>query len=319
MRKAKYSCLLLLFLLWLMSAGCSYREVLDDYPVSGVRITLEWDGVTNKLPEGVRVIFYPKDAEGRKVDTYLTENSKIVKVPPGHYSVVIYNYDTETVQIRGAESYEKIEAYTGHCTGLGSEAEKMVWEPDPLYVVSIEDLRIENSEEVTQLNLQPRLVVRTYAFNVKAEGMEYVSHVKGVVSGMACSYNLGSRQRMNSSNSILFDLNKTQDGVQGCFSTFGILDEMMPRAGQAINIALAFVKTDNSVQTVKVDITEEVIVAEKESGGEESGDGTPPNIEIPIDDPIKIEKPDDPPLGGGGIGGDVGGWGEEDEVILPVS
>lgn len=40
-------------------------------------------------------------------------------MPPGRYSVVAYNYDTETVQIRGEEAYETIEAFTGYCNGLG--------------------------------------------------------------------------------------------------------------------------------------------------------------------------------------------------------
>ena len=42
-----------------------------------------------------------------------------MKVPPGRYSVVAYNYNTEVVRIRGEESYETIEAYTGYCNGLG--------------------------------------------------------------------------------------------------------------------------------------------------------------------------------------------------------
>lgn len=63
--------------------------------------------------------FYPKSAEGRKIDTYLSVRGGKVKVPPGRYSVVAYNYDTETVQIRGEEAYETIEAFTGYCNGLG--------------------------------------------------------------------------------------------------------------------------------------------------------------------------------------------------------
>ena len=64
----------LLLLLWLMASlsGCSFREMLDDYPVSGVDIKLDWDGVTDQLPEGVRVIFYPKNGDGRKVDKFLS-------------------------------------------------------------------------------------------------------------------------------------------------------------------------------------------------------------------------------------------------------
>ena len=57
--------LLVLLSSLLMLTGCSRRDILDDYPVSGVEISLDWNGVTNKLPEGVRVIFYPKNAEGR--------------------------------------------------------------------------------------------------------------------------------------------------------------------------------------------------------------------------------------------------------------
>mgnify|MGYP000668258678 FL=1 len=54
-------------------------------------------------------------------------------MPPGRYSVVAYNYDTETVQIRGEEAYETIEAFTGYCNGLGiAGTEKMVWGLNPL-------------------------------------------------------------------------------------------------------------------------------------------------------------------------------------------
>ena len=54
-----------------------------------------------------------------------------MKVPPVHYLAVIYNYDTEVMQVKGEDSYETIMACTGNCTGLGdSETENMVWGPD---------------------------------------------------------------------------------------------------------------------------------------------------------------------------------------------
>ena len=65
MQDTRYILLVLLSSL-LMLTGCSRRELLDDYPVSGVDIKLDWNGVTDKLPEGVRVIFYPKS--GRQKD-----------------------------------------------------------------------------------------------------------------------------------------------------------------------------------------------------------------------------------------------------------
>ena len=55
-------------------------------------VKLNWKGVTEQLPEGMRVIFYPKSEEGRKVESYLSVEGGVVKVPPGYYDMVIYNY-----------------------------------------------------------------------------------------------------------------------------------------------------------------------------------------------------------------------------------
>ena len=63
MRCTQYVFLLLLFVLSVLLAGCDFRDILDDYPVSGVKIKFNWKGV-DKLPEGMRVIFYPKSEEG---------------------------------------------------------------------------------------------------------------------------------------------------------------------------------------------------------------------------------------------------------------
>ena len=113
MRCTKCVFLLLLLGLSVLLAGCEFRDILDDYPVSGVQIKLDWKGVTEQLPEGMRVIFYPKSEEGRKVENYLSIEGGVVKVPPGYYDMVIYNYNTESVLIRGDGAYETIEAYTG--------------------------------------------------------------------------------------------------------------------------------------------------------------------------------------------------------------
>ena len=77
MKKTRYVALVLLSSL-LTLVGCSRREILDDYPVTGINIRLDWEGVTGRLPEGVRVIFYPKDAQGRKIDTYLPAKAEIL-------------------------------------------------------------------------------------------------------------------------------------------------------------------------------------------------------------------------------------------------
>lgn len=317
----------------LILTGCSRRDILDDYPVSGVDIELNWEGVAEKLPEGVRVIFYPKNAEGRKMDTYLSARGGKVKVPPGRYSVVAYNYDTETVQIRGEEAYETIEAFTGHCNGLGmAGTEEMVWGPDPLYVVQIDDIKIENSEEELQLRWKPKLVVKTYIFNIKVEGLEHVASIFGSVDGMSGYYCLGKGSGRVSDDPIFFEATGKSGEVTGSFTAFGRPEGSVSRAGGKIKLTLAFVKVDKTVQKAEIDITEIVADAEKGSGGGDEGGGDgdddddgdvvdpPTEIELPLDNLIEVDKPSTDPDhgGGGGFDGDVDDWGKEDEVVLPV-
>lgn len=314
MKDTRYMFLVLLSSL-LMLTGCSRREMLDDYPVSGVEIELDWNGVTDHLPEGVRVIFYPKNGEGKKVDTYLSVRGGSVKVPPGRYSVVAYNYDTETVQIRGDGVYETIEAFTGHCNGLGiAGTEKLVWGPDPLYVLQIDELKIKKSEEALLLNWKPKLVVKTYSFKAKVKGLNYVSSVIGSVEGMAGSYCLGRCCGMIGDAPLFFDANHNAGEISGSFTSFGMLDGTTSRMTIPIKMTLAFVKVDHTIQKVEIDITE--VIANSESGGTDEPNS---EIELPLDDDFEVEKPTNPSPGGdGGIGGDVGDWGEEDEVPLPV-
>ena len=167
MKRARYLFLVLFSSLPVMW-GCSRRTLLDDYPVTGINISLNWEGVTDHLPEGVRVIFYPKDDQGRKIDTYLPVKGGEVKVPPGHYSAVIYNYDTEVVQVKDEGSYETIMACTGNCTGLGiSETENMVWGPDAFYMLSLNDVEVGKENELPMLKVKLKAVVTTYTFAIK--------------------------------------------------------------------------------------------------------------------------------------------------------
>jgi len=54
--------------------------------------------------------------------------------------------------------------------------------------------------------------------------------------------------------------------------------------------------------------------------GDDGKQEPPPEIELPPDDKIEVDKPELPPNpDGGGIGGNVDGWGPEDGVELPVN
>lgn len=314
----------------LMWAGCSRREILDDYPVTGIRISLNWVGATDQLPEGVRVIFYPKDAEGRKIDTYLPVKGGEVKVPPGRYSAVVYNYDTEVVQVTDDGSYETILAYTGHCTGLGaSETEKMVWGPDPLYVAALDDIEIGKEEELPTLEVTLKAVVITYNFQIKAEGLKNVSSIIGSVSGMADCYQLGKKAGVCRFAPIYCETGIGDGVIKGTFTCFGTPTITQARADVNQFLDLIIVRVDGSKQEAKVEITEAVKVPEgggggNEGGGEEGEEPTPSvpeiDIELPEDEKIVVDDVEVPPdEGGGGFGGDVSDWDDETNVELPVN
>lgn len=328
MKETRYLLLVLLSSL-LMWAGCSRRNVLDDYPVTGINIRLNWDKIDAPLPEGVRVIFYPKDDQGKKRDTYLPAKGGEVKVPPGHYSVVIYNYDTEVVQVKEEGDRETIIACTGHCTGLGaSETEEMVWGPDAFYVASLDEVKIGQEEELPTLEVTPKPVVITYHFEIKAEGLKNVTSIIGSVSGMAECYHLGKSCGICRLTPIYSETRVGDGVIKGTFTCFGPPKLVEARADISQFLNLIIVRVDGSKQTAEVEITEEVKLPEDEGGGsgegDEGGDEEPqgPTLEIEFelseDEKIVVDDVKVPPSGGSGIGGDVSDWDDETNVELPV-
>ncbi len=299
----------------MMFAGCEFRDVLDNYPVSGVEIKLNWIGVTDKLPETMRVIFYPKDEGGHRIESYLPPAGGEVKVPPGRYAMVIYNFNTESVLIRRDESYETIEAYTGRYTGLAT-TEEMVWSPDALYVVALDDVDIKKSDEVFLMEYKPEAVVRNYSFDIKIVGASNLSGVVCSVSGLNGCYRLGKRTCVSSEMPVNSEV-VIKDGVLwGHFSQFK-QSEVKSRSVIPFMLTLKLIKTDNTVQEVKVDITE--VLTPPSGGGSVEEPKEEIHIEVPVPGgEIEVEKPAPTPGGDGGIGGDVGDWGDEDNVELPV-
>ena len=333
MRNARFILLVLLSSLLVLN-GCSRRDILDDYPVSGVEISLDWDGVTDKLPEGIRVIFYPIDGEGKKVDRYLSIRGGEMKVPPGRYSVVAYNYNTESVRFRRDESYETIEAYAEHCNEVGIPGiENMVQSPDSLYVLNIDELKIKKSEEVLHLDWKLESVVKKFSFVLEVKGLEYVTSIIGCVNGLSDCYRIGKGYGASSSQPIYFEVKKEVNKVVGYFTAFKPAKEMSvpTRISGSGNVAsrgignvqliLKFIRTDNTVQEAAIEVTEIIETLQDTGTGEDGKLEPPPEIELPPDDKIEVEKPETPPNpdGGGGFEGGVDDWSNGGNVELPVS
>ena len=62
-----------------------------------------------------------------------------------------------------------------------------------------------------------------------------------------------------------------------------------------ITLVLQFIKTDNTVQEETIDVTEIIDTLEDVGVKEEGKPTPPPEIELPPDDKIEVEKPETPP------------------------
>ena len=297
-------CIFILVSIQLILVGCTRRDLLDRKPAVTVQVRFDWEGGTqaDPLPEGMRVIFYAKDAEGRNTEVFLPVNGGEVKVSPGSYSVVAYNYDTETVLVHEEAFYTTIEAYTNPCR-LGIEGtEGMVWGPDRFYTVSIDDFEVEDVNRPLPLDLTPRLAVDTYYFNLKTKRLENIASAFGSVEGVADRYLIGENCGQRSGNSIYFDVSKGDGVIKGSFTAFGMGAQAASRAGTKVVLKLMLTKVDRTVQEVEVDITQSVSM---------------PEIQLPAGDAIEVEEVEVLP-DNGGFGGEVGQWEDETEVTLPL-
>ena len=100
-----------------------------------------------------------------------------------------------------------------------------------------------------------------------------------------------------------------------------MLGEPISREASSVKLILSFVRTDNTIQERTIDVTEIIGALEKDEKEEEGKQDPPPEIELPPGDKIEVETPETPPNpdGGGGMNGNVDGWGPEDNVELPVN
>ena len=117
-------------------------------------------------------------------------------------------------------------------------------------------------------------------------------------------------------NPIYFEVKKGDNRVTAFFTAFkqvkgndnadanvNIRERETSSEKSAIILILKFIKTDNTVQEATIDVTEIIGTLENAVTGEDGKPTPPPEIELPPDDKIEVDKPETPPNpdGGGGM------------------
>lgn len=252
---------------------------------------------------------FGEDERGYYIDGYIA-------AAEGSYNLMIYNFGSGRTKIRNEYNFYDMQAYTSPIAESYYQYFPMMQEeidkkairycPDHLFVVTSEPIKIENNLTVDTLYtadgdyFEAESVVKSYYLQVRINGFEYVTSAVSLLSGMAGSTTLSTRE-MNESDvvSVFFDMDyaevsRIKSGssktaiLYTTFNTFGKL----PNKESIYTMNFEFTRTDGTSQLEVIDITsmfdeplvknEQWILIEKEieiTPAEGSTGGLKPGVE----------------------------------------
>lgn len=242
--------------------SCEHKDLCYHHPhTKTLRVEFDWRDAPDADPEGMSVFFYPVDGEDapmRRLD-FSGKTGGEIEIQEGRYMVLCYNNDTESVLLRGTDSFYTHEGYTREGNifesiyGSGAdyapqakeaENERVVICPDMMWGCTALDVEIsetgvsylcfpESEKEDLGgrpavstgevITLYPHEMVCTYTYEVRnVKNLKYAMQMCGSLSGMAPSLMLGDESLGTECVTIPFE--SVSDGVStitGRFHTFG--------------------------------------------------------------------------------------------------
>ena len=284
-----------------------------------VKVDIEVDTVI-PTPEYMKVNFYSVDNEGLNYTEFVGPQGGEINTPPGTYVMLIYNFGTEYIQIRGEGNLNTIEAFTSDITATkgatlrgfspanraGETAEPdepqgpVIYAPDHLLVtretVIIPDLASESRTVTVYATVND--VVESYAFEVPhVQGAEYIQSVEAFVTNQSRSNFFGRPEVSKEPATIWFPVgvDREKGYLFTVFNTFGKL----PGESRCF-LHLLITNTEGQEIHVTTDITDQF-------------DHPDPDHDhtIVIDQEIVVPPPGD----GGGIDPSVDPWTEENTDV----
>ncbi|MGM9788483.1 MAG: DUF5119 domain-containing protein [Candidatus Cryptobacteroides sp.] len=327
-----------LWLLLLLLSACQFRPLEEMEFKTDIQVDVDINAVLNvtcdiyneliPVPsiesEVFRVLFFDTEKDRLLGDSFIydvytdpiTGNKGIkgnVSIMPGDYRMLIYTFGTESTLISNYDSWEKSQAYTSSLSenelralslkALGDEP--VNYQPDHLLVASSELESIPYHSGVYTITAEARSVVESYYLQVKVQGLQYVSSARAVLSSMAPSAQLNSRQaNCDTPVSLYIDLLKSQDKgedvVCNVFNTFG----RIPDSENELKVTFDIKTVDGRTLTREYEISD---LFESELCKQHHW--------LLIDDVIEVPKPPDSGGSGGGFEPTVGDWEEERHEI----
>lgn len=288
----------------LLLGGCRHRQLVDMGNTHYVRVYVDEDilNVTKgfyderlerpffQLPHIMRVMLCNPHSGQVVAERYLQNCDRdehgyyldgYVVAPPGDYDVMIYNFGTETTQLRDDGYYNRIEAYTNPVSdqmlarlpqaGDRYSDRDILYDPDHLFVRSQESVHLAPTSHIDTLRdacgdyFRARTVVKSYFLQVKIRGVEWLRSASGLVSGLAPAVRLCDRKLDGELPSMVcFEMQAGHRGqalraeeegeravLYTTFNTFGKL----PEVESEIRITFELLRIDGKSMVVTLDLT----------------------------------------------------------------
>lgn len=328
-----------LICLLVLCCACKRNELCYDHPHGNLRVGVSWDllpaPLQEQLPETVCIALYPDPATtGLSTYTYYRKSlGGAITVADGTYDCLVFNADTELIQLRGMDKLETAEAYLAERTrepyaSRGGSDDKHIYyaaqsqansatreqplirEPDRIFATSLGKVQvaIAQTQREQVIEVHPENRVLAIRLSVPVSGLDDARSCRASLSGAARSISLGRGVRGEQTGTLIFDMAKQDDGhIAQTISSFGLnrSPEGTPADACIQHILqLEFRMRDNTVAVYEFDL-----------GGQIDFDNQGPQIEIPVsvDRPVELPQVEEP---GSGFDATIDGWGPVVDIIL---
>jgi len=268
---------------------------------------LEEDAI--EVPEHFKACFYSWGNGLLSNTHYVGSTGGDVTVSSGTYTLLVYTFGTEYVQIRGESSLETIEAFTSDITASKMKSyrrfstkaleDPIIYTPDHLLVAKEEVTVPEffKGNQRVMLQAEASTIVQTFVFEMtQLTGLEYVESAEAFVTNQSRSYFIGKGEASDESCTVWFpvEVNREEGTLTAVFNTFGV------RTGEDSKTYVHFIMRDTGgdEHNYSMDITEKVVA---------------PRHVIEIEEEIDIPQPQ----GSSGFSPEVNPW-DEEHMVVPI-
>lgn len=305
---------LTLALLLLLLTGCR-KDICYDHDQHSygyrleVRVTIETstDGQQSAEMEGIAAVFYDGQLAYSR-ETHQPGNGGRLTTGDDTRAILFYNDDTEYILFNGMASLTEASATSTDCIRPSFAAlhdgERTVNPPDMLYACCVTDFQPERVEGYKPLTVTMRPLVYTYIVRYDIEsGARYVAEARGALAGMAGSVFLADGHTSDTSVTILYDCELTDQGAEARVNAFGIPSYPDGDPTRRYDLALELLLKNGKTLNFTFDVTDQV------QGQPRGGVITVGGVSVSDEQGAG---------GGGGFNASVEGWGEQYDIDLNI-